>query len=208
MHGQHIQVQTVVAVSLVMLAVAAIAPTASARAHRMHATRPDARTMVLQLTDLPLGFGLDQGAYVSNAELTKHGDSTKDYGKLGRVTGYNVSYRRPGLTGVLGVNAFASIYRSTSGAHDSFLLTVAGAQRNGGPSFRWLPIAAPLGSETRAYLVTTTQSGTKVVFYTVAWRHGRIFAEVVGGGVSGNIRPAQVLALARKQDARIATAVT
>jgi len=206
MHGQPIQVRTLVAMGVVAL-VAAVVPTASARGERMQPTRPDARTMVLQLTDLPLGFDLDQGAYVSNAELTKHGDAAKDYGKLGRVTGYNASYRRPGLTGVLGVNAFASIYRSSTGAHDSFMLTVEGAKRNGGRSFRWLPVPA-LGSETRAYLFTTTQSGTKVVFYTVAWRHGRIFAEVVGGGVSGNIRPAQVLALARKQDARIATAVT
>ena len=39
--------------------------------------------------------------------------------------------------------------------------------------------------------------------YTVAWRHGRVFAEVMGGGIAGTIDPAEVVALAKKQDTRI-----
>jgi len=168
---------------------------------------PDTRTMVIQLADLPTGFGVDQGAYVSNAELAKDGDSRKDYVKLGRLTGYNVTYKRPGLGGVLVLDAFASIYRSNAGAHDSLRLSLSGAAKHGGPSFRWIPSGPALGSEARVYAVSAKQNGMAVDYYTVAWRHGRVFAEVICGGVSGRISPAQAMALARKQEARIATAL-
>ena len=46
-----------------------------------------------------------------------------------------------------------------------------------------------------------------VDYYTVAWRHGRVFAEVICGGVSGQISPAEAMALARKQEARITAAL-
>ena len=44
--------------------------------------------MVLQLGDLPDGFGLDSGHYVSNADLVKSSSTRKDYRKLGRLTGH------------------------------------------------------------------------------------------------------------------------
>ena len=47
----------------------------------------------------------------------------------------------------------------------------------------------------------------KVHHYTVAWCRGKVFAEVIGGGRAGTVDPADVLALARKQDARIAKAL-
>jgi hypothetical protein len=184
-------------------ALAAVAAAAQAGMLPARPVSPDTRTMVLQLGDLPNGFGVDQGAYVSNADLERQGDASKDYRKLGRLTGYNVTYKRPGLVGVLVLDAFASIYRSTSGAHDSYRQTLAGAVRNGGPTFRWIRAARTLGSETRVFVVKTKQAGMDVDYYTVAWRHGRVFAEVICGGVSGRIGPAQAVALARKQEARI-----
>jgi hypothetical protein len=168
---------------------------------------PDTRRMVIQLADLPAGFGRDQGAYVSNAELAKQGDSRKDYVKLGRLTGYNVTYKRPGFTGVLVLDAFASIYRSNAGAHDSLRLSLSGAAKDGGAGFRWIPSGPVLGSEARVYAVSTKQNGMPVEYYTVAWRHGRVFAEVICGGVSGRISSAEAMALARKQEARIAAAL-
>jgi hypothetical protein len=171
------------------------------------ATSPDTRTMVIRLADLPTGFGVDQGAYVSNAQLAKDGDTRKDYVKLGRLTGYNVTYKRAGFVGVLVLDAFASIYRSNDGAHDSLRLSLAGAAKDGGPSFRWIPAGAALGSEARVFAVSTKQNGMAVDYFTVAWRHGRVFAEVICGGVSGQITPAQAMALARKQEAHIAAAL-
>ena len=187
---------------------AVVVPNAAGRMHPARPALPDARTIVLQLADLPQGFGLDRGAYVSNAELAKQGDSNKDYVKLGRMSGYNVTYRRPGLAGVLGVDAFASIYRSSTGAHDSYRLSLAGAVRDGGPTFEWVVPRLALGSETRVYLVKTKQAGMVVDYYTVAWRHGRVFAEVICGGVAGRINLAQAVALARKQESRIADALS
>src|SRR3954454_9677202 len=61
-----------------------------------------AKRMVLQLSDLPQGFGVDRGSYVSNAELARQ-NAHKDYEKLGRLPGYDVLYpnlgalRLPGL---------------------------------------------------------------------------------------------------------------
>lgn len=187
---------------------AVVVPAAQGVPQPARPAHPDTRTMVIQLADLPSGFGVDQGAYVSNAQLAREGDARKDYAKLGRVTGYNVTYKRPGLAGVLVLDAFASIYRSTAGAHDSLRLSLAGAVKDGGPGFRWVPSVSALGSEARVYLVSTKQNGMAVDYYTVAWRHGRVFAEVICGGVSGQISPAQALALARKQEARITAAFT
>jgi hypothetical protein len=189
-------------------ALAAVAvPAAQGVTQPARPAHPDTRAMVIQLADLPTGFGVDQGSYVSNAELAKEGDSRKDYVKLGRLTGYNVTYKRPGLAGVLVLDAFASIYRSNTGAHDSLRLSLSGAAKDGGASFHWLPSGPALGSETRVYAVSTKQNGMAVDFYTIAWRHGRVFAEVICGGVSGRISPAQAMALARKQEARIAAAL-
>ena len=191
------------AVAGAALAVAAV-PAATASTHP---AGPDTKAMVLQLGDLPSGFGRDEGVYVTNAELAKLSDVNKDYRKLGRLAGYRAIYRRPGITGVLGLDVFASIYRSSAGAHDSYTQTLAGAVQDGDPTFRWVALTPKLGSETRVYLVTELQSGTRVDYYTIAWRHGRVFAEVTGGGVSGQISLAQVVALAKKQEARIVTAL-
>jgi hypothetical protein len=194
------------AAAAAILAVAVV-PAASAGDRAMTPVRVDARTMVLQPTDLPTGFGRAQGKYVSNAELEQQGDAAKDYAKLGRVTGYDVSYARRATSGVLGLDSFASLYRSSAGAHDSFLQSVAGARRHGGTAFRSVPVQTALGSEARVYLVTAMQSGVKLDYYTVAWRHGRVFAEVMGGGLSGTFAPAELVALALKQEARISSSL-
>jgi hypothetical protein len=190
----------------VVAALAAAAAPAAGAGTQPAPAGPDTRTMVLRLSDLPQGFGRAEGVYVTNSDLDKL-SGNKDYEKLGRLGGYRATYRRFGIAGILGVDAFASIYRSSTGAHDSYAQSLAGALQDGGPTFRWLPLKPRLGSETRVYLVTEKQSGMRVDYYTIAWRHGRVFAEVIGGGVSGRITLAQVVALARKQEARIVEAL-
>jgi hypothetical protein len=194
------------AAAAALLAVAVV-PAAAARDRAMAPMRLDARTMVLQPADLPTGFGHARGQYVSNAQLEQQSEVTKDYARLGRLTGYDVSYARRAPSGVLGLQSFASLYRSSAGAHDSFLLSVAGARRQGGHAFRTLPVRTPLGSEARVFVVTTMQSGVKLDYLTVAWHHGRVFAEVMGGGLSGTFEPAALVALAVKQEARISSAL-
>jgi hypothetical protein len=194
--------------ALIAAAVAALAAASiPAAGAGVQPAPPDTKGMVLQLSDLPHGFDRSEGVYVTNAYLDRVSGVKKDYEKLGRLAGYRATYRRAGISGVLGVDAFASIYRSTSGAHDSYAQTLAGAVQNGGPTFRWLPLRPRLGSEARVYVVTERQSGMRVAYYTIAWRRGRVFAEVIGGGVWGRITLAQVAALARKQEARIVAAL-
>jgi hypothetical protein len=42
------------------------------------------------------------------------------------------------------------------------------------------------------------------VVYVIVWRSGSVIGAVFGGGIAGTFRVADVLALARKQQARIA----
>jgi hypothetical protein len=161
-----------------------------------------AKRMVLQLSDLPHGFGVDRGSYVSNAELARQ-NTHKDYEKLGRLTGYDVLYTKLGVRGLLGVDSFASIYKTGAGAHDSLMQSMRGAKATTPDAYRDLAPRAVLGSETRFYVVRAKQDGAKVELYTVAWRDGPVFAEVMGGGIAGTVDPAQVLALAKKQARRI-----
>ncbi len=54
---------------------------------------------------------------------------------------------------------------------------------------------------------TQTLAGTRTVrFYVVAWRYGNVTASVTVDGFEGKLRPADAVALARRQQARIAAA--
>jgi hypothetical protein len=182
--------------------IAGLAVVASIAVPSAQGVRSDAKAMVLQLGDLPAGFGVDRGDYVSNAELATQ-NLHKNYAKLGRLTGYDVLYTKLGVTGMLGVDSWASIYKTGTGAHDSLMLSMNGAAKEAGPSYRRLAVGTPLGSEARLYLIRATQSGTKVEMYTLAWRDGPVFAEVMAGGIAGTVDPAAVVALAKKQESRI-----
>ncbi len=160
-------------------------------------------TLVLQLRDVPRGFVLQEGRVVTNAELTQNPSNTKNYRKLGRLTGYDVSYSALAISGMTELDAFASIYRTTSGAHDSLRLVLAQAQTQDGVHIEPLPAVGMPGNEALAYRTTATNGNMKVDYYTVAWRRGSVFSEVIGGGRAGTIDWADVLPLAKKQDARI-----
>jgi len=164
--------------------------------------------MVLQLGDLPTGFGLYQRHYVSNALLIATTSTHKDYRKLGRLIGYYTAYSTLGVGGVTAVTSFASIYRLGSGAHQSLVLSLALARKQGGFVLEPRSAVTSLGSEARIYLQKAVQNGVKVDFYTVAWRNGPVFAEVMGAGRSGTVDPFQVVALAKKQDTRIEKTLT
>lgn len=179
-------------------------PAGAASARRAQADG-GAKAMVLSLSDLPPGFDLDDGHYVSNAELNGKSSTRKDYRKLGRITGYNASYTTIAIAGLTAVVAFASIYKTGAGAHDSMILTLAQARQQDGSTVQRLTEPGSLGSDVLVYLLK--KSGSRVARYTVAWRHGSVFAEVIGGGISGTVDVADVVALAKKQDSRIGKAL-
>lgn len=181
--------------ALACLAIAAPAASASG---------PPAKTMVLSLRDLPPGYDLTGGQYVSNAELKGKNPAWKDYRKLGRITGYNASYTTLGVTGVTEIDTFASLYKTGVGAHNSLLLTLVQANDEDGTK---LLASAPglLGGDALVYRMRG--SSPKIDLYAVAWRRGSVLAEVIGGGLSGRIDAADVVALAKKQDRRITDAL-
>jgi hypothetical protein len=181
----------------------------------------DPKRMVLRPADLSGEFEREPptGRYFSNAELVRRERALfilhrKDYTKLGRINGYHVGYRRSGLNGgLVGVGTEASTYRTARGAHASFLISVANAENTGGAKLKRLALRAPLGVEARLYWQTSAPRGATVYrevwtsdSYFVLWRHGRVLAEIHGGGPMGH-NPRTVIALARKQQARITRTV-
>jgi hypothetical protein len=195
--------------ALALVAVlATAAPTTAAASQGSMARLPDTKSMVLQLRDLPTGFGVDQGHYVSNAELVETTSTNKDFHKLGRLTGYYTAYSTLAVGGVTAVSSFASVYKLGSGAHQSLVLSLAQAKRQSGFVLGPRAPVRSLGREARLYLQKADQNGVEVDFYTVAWRNGPVFAEVMGAGRSGTVDPVQVVALAKKQDRRIEKTLT
>lgn len=71
------------------------------------------------------------------------------------------------------------------------------------PRFRRLSLGGTLGHEARLYKATLTNEGTKIDIVSVIWRYKAVFSSVIAGGVSGTFDPAVVVALGRKQQARI-----
>ncbi|MBV8080530.1 MAG: hypothetical protein JO186_09175 [Actinobacteria bacterium] len=166
--------------------------------------RADPKALVLQLSDLPNGFGRDSGRYVTNAQLDAERTTHKDFRKLGRLSGYYTSYSAIAVGGVTEVSSFASIYKLGTGAHASLVQSLSQAEGEGG--LELIPAAglSRLGTDARLFRQRASQNGTAVDFYTVVWRDGTVFAEVMGAGRAGTVDPDQVVALAKKQATRIA----
>ena len=187
----------------VVLLLSVAAPAASSSIHqRQSRSTADPKRLVLQPIDLPSAFELDDGHYVTNAELAATSAIRKDFHSLGRLTGYYASYTTIAVGGITAVSTFASIYKLVGGAHASLAQSIAGTQ---GMRVVREPrhVLAPLGPDVRVFVQKETQNGREVDFYTVAWRNGAVFAEVMGAGAAGTVDPLDVVALAKKQDRRI-----
>jgi hypothetical protein len=181
---------------LLAVAVIALGTTAASGA-----SAPDTKRMVLRLQDAPAGFEQTLGRYVSNKQAAVGSQVKKDYAKLGRITGYEATFEKSGLTGLLQINSSSSIYKTARGAHDSLLASAAGAEK-ATPRFRRLSLGGSLGHEARLYKATLTNEGTKIDIISVVWRYKTVFSTVIAGGISGTFDPAQVVGLARKQQGR------
>jgi hypothetical protein len=154
---------------------------------------------------VPTGFELTKGHYVSNAQATAADKAFKiDYNALGRIRGYEAIYDKSGIVGMLEIVSRASVYRNSSGAHRAFLTVTGAALRSTSPRFRRLAVGVPLGVEARFYRTTTTQNGTEVDAFVVYWRTGQFTAATITAGISGTVDPADVVAIAKKQQRRIA----
>lgn len=161
--------------------------------------------MVLRLQDAPAGFELTRGRYVSNKQAAAETQVKKDYAKLGRITGYEATFEKSGLMGMLQFTSSSSTYRTPKGAHDSILISGAAAEE-ATPRFRRLALGGSLGHEARLYKATMTNDGIKIDVVTLVWRYKAVYSSIFAAGVSGTFDPAAVVALGRKQQARIVAA--
>jgi hypothetical protein len=180
----------------------ALGATAGAATAAFAATAPDTKQMVLRLQDAPAGFERTKGRYVSNKQAAAETQVPKDYVKLGRITGYEAEFQKGGLVGLLQITSSSSTYKTARGAHDSLLGSAAGAEK-ATPRFRRLALGGSLGHEARLYKTTITNNGTKIDVVSLIWRYKNIYSALFTGGISGSFDPAVVVALGRKQQARI-----
>jgi len=167
----------------------------------------DTKDMVLQRGDLPDKFGAILARYITNAQLAATTAPGKNLTKLGRISGYYIAYTTIAVRGLTVVESFASLYQHDKGAHNSLEESIAQTLSGGQQIVPDRSALASLGSDARLLHLRGDEGGTKFDYYTVAWRDNRVFAEVRGQGRAGTIDPADVIALAKKQDARIAKLV-
>ena len=156
--------------------------------------RSELGRLVLQPRDLPEAF----------VQFDKRHQTER--ARFDRIDGWTVRYHRsgtPGTTGPIVVASKADLFESADGAKDAFEAALADV-RDSAPE--WKPIGEPgLGEES--FAATSVQTGAASVrYYEVFWREGNATATLDVNGFEGKLPLADVLALARKQERRIAEA--
>jgi hypothetical protein len=175
---------------LVLIACAAavlVAPAAAATV--------DPRSLVLQQADVPRGFQLDRedsGVRSNAAESAGQPEVRALFARSGRLTGYEIAYGRGGTR----IEARADVFRSAAGARTLFEWYNRELPKAGLRGLR--SSAIRVGAAGRLY-----SGSTGSPFNLVVWRYDRVFAGVVGLGVTR----ARTIALARVQQRRISAAL-
>jgi hypothetical protein len=155
--------------------------------------------LVLQQADLPREFAqFDEG---EQALTDTPGGRRADPGRFGREAGWKARYRRAGsrqTVGALVVESRADLFETAGGAEDDL-----GAAREevADADLEWMPIDEPgLGQES--FAATVVLAGVR--YYKVFWRDANVTASLDVNGFK--LALGDVLALARKQERRIADA--
>jgi outer membrane murein-binding lipoprotein Lpp len=159
----------------------------------------DLPTVVLQPADLAGSFErFDEGR---QASADQPEGARSDATRFGRIDGWKSRYRRRGgveISGPLVIESRADLFESPGGAEDE--LDEIARERAGQPRDR------DLGEE--AIVVSTTQAGfpRPLRTFVVSWRSANVVATVTANGFQGRVGEADVLRLARRQQARITAA--
>jgi hypothetical protein len=155
--------------------------------------------LVLQPRDLPAGWTQFDGGRQLRADAPP--GERSDPTRFGRIEGWKARYRRPGASpetrGPLVVESRADLFEDAGGAESDFEAAKR-ALASGGRPFD----APDLGSGSYAVTSGDETAGT-VRFFTVVWRHENVLATLSVNGFHGRVQPADVVELARKQQARI-----
>jgi hypothetical protein len=154
--------------------------------------------LVLKQSDLPRGFA---PFYVGKQLRADQTPRRSDPQRFGREGGWIARFHRGGslrTRGPLVVASRADLFKGSSGARKDLQL-YEGDLQSGVAKQVEVP---KLGDETIAAM--SVQPGpTSVRTYLIAWRRDNATAEVDANGFGKRITLADVLALARKQDARL-----
>jgi hypothetical protein len=175
-----------VRILLVMLAAAAVVLPASAAS-------VDPQALVIAGSDVPAGFRFDpkESGLRSNAlEAKEYPPARQLFVRWRRVTGYQAMYRR----GSAKVESRADVFRAADGARKMLAWVDLEARKAG------------LLKQKRARVEVGVEGWIHWVpggYTLVVWRHGRVFAGLMGYGITRD----RTLALARMQQQRIAAAL-
>lgn len=155
--------------------------------------------LVLQPRDLPGVFvRFDEGRQITADQPV---GARSDPTRFGRENGWKSRYRRagsPATRGPLVIESRADLFETEGGAKDDLEAIEAGELEE---------IDKPtLGDDARALTLRQGSTGGGVRFYLIAWREDNITASVFVNGFEGKMTLEHALALARKQDQRIARA--
>lgn len=154
----------------------------------------DPKALVLDNRDVPAGFRLDrdESGIRSNAAEAKNDPRLPTlFRRWGRLTGYQVEYDR----GKAKIQSRVDVCRRPAGARQLLDWYDGEVRKLGFGGLRRAP--ARIGNQGWVYRVELPTAAT-----IVAWRHGRVFAGVMGQGVTRQ----RTIALARAQQRRIAAA--
>jgi hypothetical protein len=158
--------------------------------------------LVLQQRDLgPAYSKFSSGPQIL---LDTQGTLRADPARYGRKGGWIARYRRvgPATGGPLVVESRADLFGDADGAKTDLRAYGEVLAKTAGSHMRALRLPA-IGAA--ALGVTFLQAGAKPVrFFTIAWRDRNATASVTVEGFGGRVTLAEAVALARKQEARIA----
>jgi hypothetical protein len=166
------------------------------------------RFVVLQPADLSNAFvRFDEGP-VRLADTPPGPRSDPE--RFGREGGWKARYRRPGSGGTKGplvVESRIDLFEDEDGAKselEAYQAELESEVRRGG---RWLDVPR-LGDDAVAATTGPPDIANSVRVVSVMWRDGNVTAAIAANGFEGKLRLVDVLQLARKQQRRIAAALT
>jgi hypothetical protein len=174
------------AIAVLLSAAAVVTATASA-------ARIDPSALALRQGDVPTGFRVDPddtGVRTNAQEMREYPESRPVLTRFGRLTGYQVMFRR----GSSRIQARADVFRTVGGARGFLAWIDLEWQKAGFAGQR--RARARIGREGHIFW---SPEGHAILL----WRHGHVFGGVLAVGVGR----ARALALARAQERRIEAAL-
>jgi hypothetical protein len=160
--------------------------------------------LVLQPSDLPRVFVRFDDGRLGPRDMSP---PRSDPARFGRVDGWKARYRRPGsqaTRGPLVVQSTVDLFDSARGAKNdlaAFRGQFDDAIAAGGGK---LAVAPTIGAASHVLIQRQPGAARPVLFFTIAWRVRNVTASVLVQGFEGKIELGDALALARRQERRIA----